>query len=346
MTMSVTITNSDKELIIRELMVELSAQVDGSRKNLICRCPFCGKDNKFGIYIGSPTNRKPMLASHCFSCGKSYREINHLLLEIGRGDLVITTTADLDGGLNPDLLFSLESNDEIEDELMVVEMPDFYRRLFTHPYLAGRGFGFDDFEYFQVGTTRDLNWRYDNYVIFPVVDGGDIVGYVARHLWSKGDIDSHNSRAKRSGEYQIRRFNNSMENNFAKLLYNYDTVVGGETQTVIVAEGIFDVVALTRKLDLYDRGDMAVVATFGKKMSHIQIFKLQNKGVKSIILAFDGDAVDTTKQIATELSQYFKVLIADIPDPTKDWDDLPAEEVTEIFTNQLKTPIQYKLTKI
>ena len=344
--MSVTITNKDKELIIRELMIELSAQVDGSRKNLICRCPFCAKDNKFGIYIGSPTNRKPMLASHCFSCGKSYRDINHLLLEIGRGDLVISITADLEIELNPNLLFPLESDDEIEDELSVVEMPDFYRRVFTHPYLAGRGFNFDDFEYFQVGTTRTLNWKYDNYVIFPVIDGGDIVGYVSRHLWAKRDIDSHNRKAKRSGEYQIRRFNNSMENDFAKLLYNYDAVIDGETQTGIIAEGIFDVVALTRKLDLYDRTDMAVVATFGKKMSHIQIFKLQQKGVKNIILAFDGDATETTKHIATELSQYFKILIADIPDPTKDWDDLSAEEVTEIFTNELKTPIQYKLTKI
>ncbi len=339
------ITTKDRDLIIRELANELSAQLDGTHKNLICDCPFCGKSKKYGIYIGTPTERKPLLASHCFSCGKSHRDINRLLLEIGRGDLVITSTVELDAPLE-NLLFPIDKEEEIEDDLVVVELPDFYRRIFTHSYLKGRGFEFDDFEYFPVGITKGLNRRYDNYVIFPVIDQGDVVGYVARHLWSKGVIDDHNRKAKRRGEYTIRRFNNSTENNFSKLLYNYDTVVERETHTVIIVEGIFDVVALTRKLDLYDRVDIAVVATFGKKVSHIQIYKLQTKGVRTVIIAFDGDAVDTIKYIATELSQYFKVLIADISDPSMDWDDLDAETIAKIFDSELKTPIQYKLTRI
>ncbi len=339
------ITTKDRDLIIRGLARELSAQLDGTHKNLICDCPFCGKSKKYGIYIGTPTERKPLLASHCFSCGKSHRDINRLLLEIGRGDLVITSTVELDAPLE-NLLFPIDKEEEIEDDLVVVELPDSYRRVFTHPYLAGRGFLFDDFEFFPAGITRGLNRRYDNYVIFPVIDDGDVVGYVARHLWSKGVIDDHNRKAKRRGEYTIRRFNNSTENNFSKLLYNYDTVKERETHTVIIVEGIFDVVALTRKLDLYDRVDIAVVATFGKKVSHIQIYKLQTKGVRTVILAYDGDAVDTIKYIATELSQYFKVLIADISDPSMDWDDLDVETIAKIFDSELKTPIQYKLTRI
>ncbi len=341
-----SVTTKDAELIIKELTVQLSAMVDGSRKNLICDCPYCGKSKKFGIYIGTPTAQKPLLASHCFSCGRFHRDINHLLMEIGRSDLIITATATLSAELNPNLLFPLEREGEVDDELSVVEMPDFFRRVFKHPYLKGRDFTFDDFEYFPVGTTRGLNWKYDNYVLFPVIDEGDVVGYVARHLWTKGEIDDHNRKAKRRGEYTIRRFNNSTENNFAKLLYNYDTIVEGETHTVIIVEGIFDVVALTRKLDLYDRVDMAVVATFGKKISHIQIYKLQRKGVRTVIIAYDGDAVEAIKKIATELSQYFKVKIADIIEGDKDWDDLTAEEVEEIFTNKLKSVIAYKLTRI
>lgn len=345
MTMS-SLTTKDTELIIKELTLQLSAMVDGSRKNLICDCPYCGKSKKFGIYIGPSTPQKPLLASHCFSCGKSRRDINHLLMEIGRSDLVVTKTATLDEELNTDLLFPLEREDEVDDELSVVEMPEFYRRVFKHPYLKGRGFTMDDFEQFPVGSTRGLNWRYDNYVLFPVIDEGDVVGYVARHLWSKGIIDDHNRKAKRRGDYTIRRFNNSTENSFAKLLYNYDTIIEGETHTVIVVEGIFDVVALTRKLDLYDRVDMAVVATFGKKISHIQIYKLQRKGVRSVIIAYDGDAVAAIKHIATELSKYFKVKVADIIESEKDWDDLTAEEVEKIFSNGLKTAIAYKLTRI
>lgn len=38
-----------------------------------------------------------------------------------------------------------------------------------------------------------------------------------------------------------------------------------ETDTVILAEGIFDVIALTRRLELYDNSHVAAVATFGRK---------------------------------------------------------------------------------
>ena len=205
---------------------------------------------------------------------------------------------------------------------------------------------FDDYEYFPVGTTRGRNWRYDNYVIFPVIDECDVVGFVARHLWSKNEIDSYNRKAKIKGEYQIRRFKNSTQNDFVKLLYNYDSVIEEETDTVIIVEGIFDVVALTRKLVLYDNHHIAVIATFGKKISQAQIYKLQRKGVKTVVLGYDGDAVTATKQTATELSNYFDVLIADIADPTKDWQELTNQEVFEIFSERLMTPLEYKLTKI
>lgn len=89
----------------------------------------------------------------------------------------------------------------------------------------------------------------------------------------------------------MRRYKNSTENEFMKLLYNYDTIIEGETDTVILVEGVFDVIALTRKLELYDNQRVAVVATFGKKISTTQIYKIQQKGVKTVVLAYDGDAV-------------------------------------------------------
>ena len=197
-----------------------------------------------------------------------------------------------------------------------------------------------------MGTTRGLNFRYDDYVIFPVIDSGDTVGYVARHLWPKGEIDAYNRRAKFTGDYAIRRFRNSTQNDFVKLLYNYDAVHEGSTETVILCEGIFDVVALTRKLDLYDSERVAAVATFGKKISQAQIYKLQTKGVRNVVVGYDGDAVDATKKTAEELGRYFEVLVADIPDPTKDWEDLSPQEIYDIFAYRLRTPVEYKINKI
>ena len=149
-------------------------------------------------------------------------------------------------------------------------------------------------------------------MIFPIIDDGDTVGYVSRHIWSKDEIDRHNCKAKINGGYRILRYRNSTENDFVKLLYNYDAVIEDETDTVIIVEGIFDVIALTRKLELYDNPHVAVVATFGKKISQIQIYKLQCKGVKTVVLGYDSDATEAINKAASTLNEYFNVFIAKI----------------------------------
>lgn len=340
------LSSNDTEFLIREITRELDAKADGAGKNLIARCPRCGKEGKYGVYVGKETQRKKPFMSHCFSCGCSTYTLEALLDFIGRPDLMVAPTADIDARLDTNLLFPLEEGEEIDDALGVVELPDFHRRCFAHPYLKSRGFTFDDYEYFPVGTTRGLNFRYDDYVVFPIIDEGDVVGYVSRHTWNKDEIDRHNSRVRRKGGYRILRFRNSTENDFVKLLYNYDAVIEGVTDTVIITEGIFDVIALTRKLEIYDNKHVAAVATFGKKISRTQIYKLQCKGVKTVILGYDGDAVEAIKKTAGELNAYFRVFIADIPDAGKDWEDLGIEEIYGIFSYRLRTPAEYRLLKV
>lgn len=340
------LSKNEKDFLIAEIARELGAQRDGAGKNLIARCPYCGKEGKFGVYIGKETERKKLFMANCFSCGNSTSTLDQLLSAIKRPDLFVTNTIDLKASLEENLLFPLENEEEIDDTLGIVELPDFYKRCFTHEYLKTRGFVYDDYEYFPVGSTGRLNFRFTNYVIFPVIDGGDIVGYVARHTWSKQEIDTHNRKAGQKGEYKIMRFRNSTENDFVKLLYNYDAIIEEETDTVILVEGIFDVIALTRKLELYDNTRIAVIATFGKKISQAQIYKLQAKGVETVVIGYDGDAVNAIKKIASELAPYFEVFIADIPYPDKDWEDLNDQEIYEIFSYGLKTPIEYKISKI
>ena len=130
------------------------------------------------------------------------------------------------------------------------------------------------------------------------------------------------------------------------MLYNSDAIRENETDTVILAEGIFDVVALTRKLELYDNPHIAAVATFGKKISDVQIFKLQSKGVRPVIIGYDGDAVEAVKRTAERLRPYFEVFIADIADAHKDWDEMSGREIYETFAYRLLTPIEYRLRKV
>ena len=130
------------------------------------------------------------------------------------------------------------------------------------------------------------------------------------------------------------------------MLYNYDAVKDGKTDTVIIVEGVFDVVSLTRKLNLYDNQSIAVVATFGKKISDTQIYKLQSKGVNTIVIGYDGDAVEAIKRTGEQLNEFFDVYVADIQDPSQDFDSMDFWDIYDAFAYNLKTITEYKLNKI
>ena len=338
-----TISKEERDFLIKELINELHGKLDGSRKNIVCPvCPYCGhKGGKFGIYVGVETDRKKLFMSHCFSCGHTTTELNDLLNDINRPDLMLEETASF-APVEIPKFYSL-NEEEIDDELCKVDMPEGWKRCYRNPYLKSRGFTFDDYDFFPVGTTRGLNWKYDDYVIFPIMDNNDIVGYIGRHTWSKDTIDEYNKKAKRNNKFQILRYNNSTENDFSKLLYNYDAVIDDVTKTVILVEGVFDVIALTRKLELYESPWVTPVATFGKKISDTQIYKLQSKGVDTVIIGYDGDAVKSINAAAEKLEDYFDVYIAQIDDPTADFDSMDFWDIYDVFSTNIKTPLEYKL---
>ena len=63
-------------------------------------------------------------------------------------------------------------------------------------------------------------------------------------------------------------------------------------------------------------------------------------------MGYDGDAVEATKGVADRLKPYFKVLVADIADAGKDWEDLTKEEIGEVMAFRLWTPLDYNLKKV
>lgn len=326
--------------IADELLADLNGKLDGGRRNILVQhCPFCGKDNyKFGIYIGPTTGSKTFGACNCYHCNRKCRNLKSTLEALGRMDLMPKETADLKSELVKEI--NLFEDDEVDDGLVEISMPKGYKRCFKNAYLKSRGFIADDFEYFPCGTNRNIDIKFADYVLLEIRDASRLVGFVGRHTWSKEDIDEYNARHR----YQIRRYNNSIDNGFGKLLYNYDAIKPYETQTVILCEGAFDAIALTRKLDLYENHDIVPVATFGKKISEVQIYKLQAKGVEQIVLGYDADAKDTTSKVAMQLDNYFDVYIADLDYANgKDWDEMSDERIYDIFANNLKTVREFNL---
>ena len=235
--------------------------------------------------------------------------------------------------------------DEIDDEVVEIEMPKGYKRVFKNPYLKSRGWKADDYSYFPAGTNRGMDWKLENYIIIPIVEDKKNVGYVARHIWSKDEIEDYNSKHRN----KILRYRNSTEaegNGFEKLIYNIDAIIPNITDTVIICEGVFDVVGLTRKLELYDNEQIQAVATFGKKISDTQLYKLQSRGVKTLILGYDQDAVDTTCRLAKDLEQYFEVYVVDVPQSweEKDFDEMSASQLYKLFSKHIKTVPEYILS--
>lgn len=335
------ITPEIRHSIAEELMYHLGGKLDGGRRNvLVPNCIWCGHGGfKFGIYVGPDTKDKTFGMCNCFHCNRGCRTLKDTLEAINREDLMPKETADLD-----DEDFSAIFDDEIDDDLVSVKMPEGYKRCFKNPYLKSRGWIADDYEYFPVGTNRGMEREYNNYVILEVIDGGRTVGFVARSTYNKDYIEDYNAHH----HYKIRRYKNSDERNgngFAKLLYNYDAIEPMETHSVILCEGPFDVVGLNRKLELYDNKSIVPVATFGKKISQEQMYKLQRKGVEQVVIGYDNDAKETTSKVATELEKYFDVLIADIPDGVgKDWDEMELDDIYEVFAFNLKTIREFNLS--
>lgn len=336
------ITPEMQQSIREELLYDLDGKMDGSRRNiLVPNCPFCGHEGfKYGIYVGNNVGKKRFGMSNCYHCNRRFGSLKETLKALDREDLIPAETAELD---DSETDISAMLDDEIDDDLVEITMPRGYKRCYKNSYLKSRGWEVDDYEYFPVGTNRSIEREYQDYIILEVRDEGRIVGFVARSILSKEEIDSYNSRH----HFKIRRYKNSDErdgNGFAKMLYNYDAIEAGTTHSVILCEGAFDVVGLNRKLELYDNKHIVPIATFGKKISQEQMYKLQKKGVEQIVIGYDNDAKETTSKIAMELDKYFDVLIADIPDGVgKDWDEMDVEDIYDVFAYNLKTVREFNL---
>ena len=115
-------------------------------------------------------------------------------------------------------------------------------------------------------------------------------------------------------------------------MFGYDDIIKGKTDTVIITEGLFDAIAVTKKLNLFADDSIRAVCTFGKKISNAQIHKLLAKEIRRVILLYDYDALKEIKHYASLLNEYFETRVAVALDK-KDIDECTLSEVIEVFEN-------------
>ena len=261
-----------------------------NEENVTMPCIRCGKGNKHFLISINP--QKPYC--HCFRCG--YK----------------TSVAGLISQLQG---ISYDEAKEITENTFWIK-PKIKKDVIERISLPMKEVWTDEAWDYLInrGLTRELIWKYDLYltterpyynrIIIPVYFNGIPVTFQARSINNYG-----------------LRYLSPRDNPIGRILYNYDNIKGSES--VILAEGIFDVFGLAKA------GFDNVACSFGKKVSMEQINLLEKKGVKEVILMYDSDAISKIKEIFIKLQKHFKVSIA----PLLEGDPGDCNDFTFPFSN-------------
>jgi DNA primase len=326
-----------KEEFIKEFSLKPTGNKGWFLANSVI-CPSCNKDGHIHFIFGEILNS--FNCRHCYSKGT----LNSLLFKIGRKDLLSKFYTSIE--LNQ-LQNKLIKEEEIIEDSMVPNqpLPRGFKRIYNDEYLEQeRGFTKEHFKKYIIGISETHILLKKDYIIFLVIENGECKGYVARSRKSKKWIDLYNKKLKERGiENFYQRWRNSNAE-FDKLLFGIDEIIEGVTETVICVEGITSKANVDKLLKLFNQDLIKCIVTFGKKISKYQVFKLLNKGIKDVIILYDPDAINASKQHSIDLLDSFRdVKVGYLKD--KDPGELNYEEIKEVFGN-LENPINFTISKI
>ena len=280
----------------------------------ISSCPFCGKQSHF--YINKYTQRWD-----CKKCGESggiYKLLKHFDKLYLLGAPTVKVESEIKSIRSIQEADSKQEDAEIK-QLPTIHMPIGFKRYdYITPYLKQRGITLRDVKHWNFGCTRLVS-RFLDYVLIPITEDGEIKGYIGRY-------------GSRHVPDDVLRYANSLGTEFSCLLFGYDDIVKGKTDTVIITEGLFDAIAVTKKLNLFEDDTVRAVCTFGKKISRTQIQKLLDKEIRKVILLYDYDALKEIRHYILMLEEYFVTKVAVALDK-KDIDECSQDEVIEVFEN-------------
>ena len=300
-------------------------------------CPFCGKKDKWGLYIGESGG-----VFHCWKCDKKTNLYNYLK-EIGRLDLFGDSfSIGFDTALKP--LYEEEVEDSEDKIIAPPNLPLGCQKIENDEYLASRNFLPEHYVQFQPVETRSiLESRLSNYIIFQIFQNRERVAWLARSRYSKEWHKENLEKCKVTGERPLLRYENS-RCDFSKIVGGIDTVQKG-VEVLFIVEGLFDKVGLDNLLNVYKNPqNFGVVFTFGKSISRDQIDLIMSKSPKSVILMWDEDATEQIKDSSLRLSHYVETYCCKIDNPDIDPGNMDKRYLNELLSHNLYAPIDFSLT--
>lgn len=315
-----------------ELLKEFHPKVDRREKNLILDCPWCGQ-RECGISLDEGHRFGCYRKKKCGEVGNIFTILRHIGKTIGYSAEGLETLDKLDIPTLGNIEFDEDQPLSISIDLPTIKPPLGWTRTWDDPYLKERGF----YEYakYEVGRTLMDRRLKKDYVIFVLKFKDEVVGWLGRHVKPKKWIEQQNALwfNKTGIRNKIKRYSNAPGVDFGKILYGIEECTANTT-TLFLVEGLFDKVAVDRKMDLDTISDMKCCCTFKCAISDEQLFQIiQLPKVDTIVLLYDPDVVAQIKTAAEKLESYnYNVLIA-FSNSGKDPDEMNEKEFAEALNN-------------
>jgi len=254
-------------------------------------CPFCENSsrNPFCVNVDSGL----YYCHHCPERGGPIQLISNIL-KVGYDKALDYLTDHYSA-------FEEDTDDDFAEPVVTkITLPDeFYRLADSHDSLSAKPYlnyvrerGLDDATIARFGIGYCDSGFYSGRVIVPVTHLGQVVSFIARAIGTtaKGKILTPPG------------------NEQSNYCFNLDNIWG--TKEVLVVEGVFDAMVLPE----------LAVATFGKKISPMQVSLLKKSGVESVTFCYDEDALDELWDFTEKYMFLLKAKLILLPkgkDPSK-----------------------------
>ncbi len=297
-------------------------------------CPYCGRGGKFGFMFSGDSG-----VVHCFFCGTS-KPITTYLTNIDRKDLIIKGAPSV--SLELKLSKPNFSRDTDSKKLGRITMPHGVKFLTEDEYLDSRGFTKYHYDLFQPSYTNSfLEDKLKGYIIFKIFQDGELVSWLARsrnnYEWHKKNLEDFKNGI---GELKL-RYINSTGTDFDMILGGIDEVTG-ETDTVIIVEGMFDKINVDKLLNLGESKKIKCLFSFGNKVSDGQVKLLKcKKSVKNIILLYDFGTQKQSRGYGLTLQNFWNVRVAEIKENGVDPGDITKIYLDKVIS-EVYDPLKYR----
>jgi DNA primase len=164
-------------------------------------------------------------------------------------------------------------------------------------YLAGRGFGKDIIDHFNLSFCPPYTGEFSGRILIPVYFCGKVVGYQGRTI------------AKKDPKYLFPPGDDG-----SKHLYGWDEAVAAVKPNPAGSRFIMLVEGITDMWRCWLYGYKNTVATFGKALKPNQRrLILAEKEIDGVMLFWDGNAADEIEKVADDLREHKQVYVVDLP---------------------------------